>query len=337
MSNGGWQTNLVAPYYYTGNPSPFLNWFKSASSPTVTSSTLGTLSGVNAWVNYQTGAVYSYLNPATGELAVPCPADVTSFSRTVFTPPLGGPTNAYNIPSWWSGMVLNLTWTGQSVPSLPVGGGTLSNILSNSATLTIGSNPGNLTVSFTVPNSSNPPINLACVPSTYAANYAAGEILHPVWKSDHAQFGVLRYMKWQWGDSEDFGPTDISQFADANYSMWAQESYNGFAHIFTASISGSVLTISSAGGIVGPQMTLGDVAGLVLPNTVVLYQLTGTQGGNGTYQLSQTYGSTPVAAETMYAIAIPGSYYGGNRTKGAAFTRRWLARLPTRPAPMFIM
>jgi len=65
----------------------------------------------------------------------------------------------------------------------------------------------------------------------------------------------------------------------------------------TASIAGTVLTVSAiASGLLQPGQTLSDAGNTVLPGTLITGQLTGPNGGAGTYSISRDQN---VASETM--------------------------------------
>lgn len=65
----------------------------------------------------------------------------------------------------------------------------------------------------------------------------------------------------------------------------------------TASIAGTVLTVSAVtAGVLQPGQTLSDAGSSVLAGTLITGQLTGSQGGVGTYSVSQ---SQTVASEAM--------------------------------------
>jgi baseplate J-like protein len=75
-------------------------------------------------------------------------------------------------------------------------------------------------------------------------------------------------------------------------------SLNTNAAQFTASISGTVMTVTAvASGTLAVGQTVQDVAGLIAPGTTIASLGTGT-GGTGTYNLSLTQGT--VASETVY-------------------------------------
>jgi hypothetical protein len=85
---------------------------------------------------------------------------------------------------------------------------------------------------------------------------------------------------------------------------------------FTGEISGTVLTASAVTGTITNGASLKD--GLIAANTKILYQLTGTIGGAGTYLVnnSQTLASTPI---TAYGIVIEG-YGTGSGAAGTYYT-----------------
>jgi hypothetical protein len=85
---------------------------------------------------------------------------------------------------------------------------------------------------------------------------------------------------------------------------------------FTGTISGTVLTASAVTGTITNGASLKD--GLITADTKILYQLTGTTGGAGTYLVnnSQTLASTPI---TAYGIVIEG-YGTGSGAAGTYHT-----------------
>jgi hypothetical protein len=106
-----------------------------------------------------------------------------------------------------------------------------------------------------------------------------------------------------------------------NQILWIQGEQDGGASSFTGTISGATLTVQT--GVGGAISTGTVVAGLgVQPNTVVLSQLTGTTGKDGTYQvsISQTL-STPTAMSTGSAYGSQAAYAGGF----ARLVGRWQA------------
>lgn len=313
QTSGGMLMNVGGVSYYTGEV-PFLNWWLTASTTTVVSTLNGTVNSQAAWNAVGTaspGGGTAYFNPSTGELNNPCPSDVTSISRIFFTP-----TPFYQYISlsgnpWWYGATFTVEWSGTATATLTgnPGSGGSSSFGANSGTITLGTTGvNNLGVQFAVTNKSDPPHNIKIFQSKYAANVAAGQYFNPDWVADVQPFGVLRFMDWN--DIIDGGGiSDISQFADANYNSIAQ--YGRGQAYFTGAISGTTLTVSGLVaadvGNVGPNVALSDTTGALAAGTVVVQQLTGSTGSNGTYQvnISQT-----VASEAMTSLAIVGSYNG---------------------------
>lgn len=216
-SGGGYQLNASQIAYFAGN-SPFLNlWNAQGFTQIVASSSNGSLTNDAAWTTTGTGGA-AYFNPATAELNNPCPADVTSITRIIFTPP---PTySILNIATpWWQGKVINVTWVGTSTPILTgASGATLASTGANSATITLASNASNVSIQFPVSNASNPPRSIVAYFSQYSTNIGNGEIWNPDWVNLVKQFGYLRFMKMTGGGQS--YQSDISQLADANYTFW---------------------------------------------------------------------------------------------------------------------
>jgi hypothetical protein len=92
----------------------------------------------------------------------------------------------------------------------------------------------------------------------------------------------------------------------AALGSWAQivgillGSTNTPAAIFTASISGTTMTVSAvASGTLAPKQTLTDATGDITTGTTIVNQLTGTTGSTGTYTISA---SQTVLSETVTSV-----------------------------------
>jgi hypothetical protein len=78
-------------------------------------------------------------------------------------------------------------------------------------------------------------------------------------------------------------------------------STNGAAAVFVASISGTVMIVSSvSSGALASNQIVDDLAGVILPGTSIVGQVSGTTGGVGVYTITPTQ---TVVSETMYGIA----------------------------------
>lgn len=239
-SGGGWQVNTNTEAYYTGN-SAFFNIWTIGSTMTLVSSLNGTLVGKNAWNAVGTasaGGGTAYFNNSTGELNNPCPSDVTSIGRGIFTPPPNYPFLTIVGNPWWYGAVINVSWAGTSTPTLSAGSthSTLNVTGAHSATITLGNSTGtfNLGVNFSVSNFSDPPHNIVM---SYASETQFGTTpITTNFANLIKQFGWLRTMKWTGGGAS--FQSDISQFADANFNSLAQPfSYSGWPTVQSVGIN----------------------------------------------------------------------------------------------------
>ena len=175
--------------YYAGF-SPFLNWWKVAKSYDVARHSGADLSGKAV---FDAGI---YLDPVTGEIARPAPADLRSFTRLFYASP--GPGNTIGGYDF-SGMEWTIKWEGAA--SCIIGGltkGGSQSILSGAGggTFKFGKDPGNTWATFTIINANDPPRNIRIYQSRYAANVEAGETFNPDWLAQIRSFGILRFMDW---------------------------------------------------------------------------------------------------------------------------------------------
>lgn len=244
-SNGGYQLNTSTVSYFTGN-NPFFNTWVSGDPIILSSSLNGTLNGAAAWNATGTGGA-SYFNTNTGELNNPCPADVTSIGRLIFTSPPGSSKIALSGNPWWYGQTINISWLGTSVPSITGSFSTLNFSSGNTATITLGNSLSayNLVLSFSVPNVNDPP--RAIVVSFASETKFGSTPFTQNYVNLIKQFATLRTMKWN-GGGQNY-QSDISQLADVNYNTLAR---NFSSTAMNAAWPGTVPTIG-ANGDFGPK------------------------------------------------------------------------------------
>lgn len=294
--------NLAEPQYFSGY-NPYLNWWKVGNLIQVVSSTHGTLFGQPAWDNG------TYLDPTTGELKNPVPADVTSISKGIWSQ-VSNPTFQYEGTSFanFAGQQWDVTWSGCANPTPSVnnlGSGGTSSFGSNSGTFTFGSSgANNVAITFS-PNASgctnNPPTNIKIYQHQYATNVANGELTNPDWRADVKKFGILRLMDWQVINFS--GVTDSSQLATLAYS-----SYNGIMNVAygdtSSTVSGTVLTIVN--NFSQPfQVGMKLVCSLCTNSMTIASLGTGT-GNAGTYNLTCTPSCNTVSGVNVLAIPPTG-------------------------------
>lgn len=323
---GGMLMNLNAPAINSGY-SPFLNWWAgNGSAMTLVSTINGTLQGqqiADCPISCTTPTTYLDSN---GELISPLPSDVTSISKLFFTT-VAWPQYQYEGTAFgaFAGQVFNAKWSGCGSPnvsvwfgsgSLGTGGSSSLNVTPNVGSVTLGSsgfsNVG-LTFTFTgIPACyTSPPKQIFVSQSQYATNVTNGEIWNPDWLATVKPFYMQRLMDWMATNAS--GISDSSQLADASYTAFAQPFLMGRSDGGNG-VSGTTLTLGGTGA--SSQLWKSgytvycSVTGCPSGGMVISSQLTGTSGGNGTYQLNANYGTI---GDGIY-LAIPnvgaGSLYG---------------------------
>jgi hypothetical protein len=200
--------------------SPFLDYFKThqVSSMVVNRSAGGSLTGVNIW------SAGGYLDPATGFLAVPCPADVTTVWYYFYT---NSDTITYAANT---GLVWNISWDGRggtvAIELLTSGGSQSINNTTGTGTFTFGTNPGNTRIVVTVTDRNDPPRNIKVWQNRYNANWLAGEKFNPDWIAEARAFYKLRLVEWLGSNvtgTEMSTFTDYTQFADEGWFVWGAQ------------------------------------------------------------------------------------------------------------------
>lgn len=324
-SNGGDMLVGLGPVAYGYNGSPFLNWAQAGGSGNnyqINLSPSGTLPIQTAFTN---GVIDSNGELVSGSGL----SSVASIQKAVFTPTIlinRVPVLAGSTP-WWNGLQMKITWTGTSTPALAGfsslgSGSTALSCAGNACTFTFGLNPSNVAFTFSISNVNDPPKNIFIYEVQYQAQVTALATcvqfvncnhFRPIYLSTINSFGRLRSMDWM--SVNDSGEFDLSVMADFNYQLAISSSYGGIGRAFTASISGTVLTVSSvsAGSMIGVGEIVNGIG--VTANTQIVSgncgsSCTGT-GGAGTYQVNN---SQTVAGESMIFSATTG--YAGLGPKG---------------------
>lgn len=220
---------LYGPTYF-GGFSPFLNWWKTGAPPTVTRTAGGNLTGKAIW------DAGGYLDPATGEIVNPAPADLTGIIRIFSTPVVSLqylPNCKFDGESWIA------EWDGSATVAAggAIGtGATQTLVTANKLAFTFGTNPGNAQLTFTITNRNDPPRNIRVYQARFATNVANGEKFNPDWVAQIKRAGVLRFMGWMPTNNETI--TDFSQFADESYMSWCQSLNDGVSNPAGASQHG---------------------------------------------------------------------------------------------------
>lgn len=269
---------------------------------TLVSSTNGTLTGKQIWDNG------TYLDPATGELKTPVPADVTSISRGFFTP-VSQATFQYEGTSFnnFAGQVWDVKWNGCASPTVTVGGtlgtGGTSSFGSNTGTVTLGSSGySNVSLTFTMTTAcrANPPTGITVSQHQYAANVAAGQVWNPDYIADIRQFGALRLMDMM--STNYSGISDSSQLAGLAYNSLGMPFAMAWSQ--TSSVTSSVLTVGGANTSNGTTWQVGQtLVGTGITNGAVTIASLGTgTGGNGTYNLTCSGACPTISSESIMGI-----------------------------------
>ena len=181
---------LYGPTRY-GSFSPFLNWMKIADPPIIARTEGGNLSGADIWT------AGGYLDTATGEIVDPAPADLVSISAIFF----GAPTYAgqVTVGADYEGEEWVAEWDGSATAEFFSAGtgASQSNDGSNKRLLTMGSSPGNASITLTLTDANDPPRNIRIYQARYATEVAAGDKFNPDWLAQIGGFRWHRLMGFQ--------------------------------------------------------------------------------------------------------------------------------------------
>lgn len=229
---------------------------------------------------------------------------------------------------WWTGQQLTVQWAGSSVTSVTAApgsvvgtGGSFPTCTASPCTLTMGYNITNFALIFNFPSgAASPPTQIQIFQPKFAAQMAAcvaGTLIscwNPEFVAAVGPIGIKRYMDMESTNSN--GLTDISQYADQNYTHLGSSC--GGINSFDGQISGTTLTATGSGGTTGASMSPGmlvqDTTGQIAANTILQ---SGTGGGNGTYTVnnSQTIanvtgtGATSGASTTLNVTGASGTVF----------------------------
>ena len=214
-SRGQLQLGLTGPVYFNGF-SPFLNWWKTASAPTISRSSGGDLYGQQIW------DVEGYLDPSTGEIVTPVPPDLLAISRVFYKS-----ANSFQVSAGcnYAGEEWTATWDGSAEGRVEftTGGGAQAIIVPNRIDFTTGEDPDRVALVLRLTDRNDPPRNIRIFQSRYRQNVIDGERFNPDWLAEIRQFGVLRFMDWM--VTNDSHISEFSQLADENYFAWCQPFY----------------------------------------------------------------------------------------------------------------
>jgi hypothetical protein len=224
------------------------------------------------------------------------------------TATIASPVSMTSYTYWWTGQSMTLQWTGNSVTSVTLSGsigtgGSFPVCTSSPCTFTYGYNPLNTALIFNFPSAAaNPPTKIQVFQTKYASRMSAcvAGTLIQCWNPDFitsaGPIGLKRYMDVE--SSNQTGVSDISQYADQNYSHIGN-TCGGIAS-FDGTISGTTLTVANSNSTtarISNGMQLLDASGLVTANTTIT---TGSGGNNGTYTVnnSQTIANVTATVST---------------------------------------
>lgn len=318
LGNGGFGTPV----------SQFLNWWRMSADFNIVSTLNGSMDGAAIW-NCPTDCTTptTYRNSSTGELVSPLPADVTSFSRSFFTPVLW-PQYQYEETSFnnFAGQQFDVKWDGCTNPavSMRFGSGSLgtggsSSFGLGSGTITLGSGGySNVGLTFTVTGVpscySDPPRNIrVCMAGDKCTRLDAGEVFDPDWAAavkPAVPLGFVRAMDWM--QTNHGSISEASQLADLN-STQITNTFN--MAVGSGSISGTTLTISSF--IRGSSFRAGQRVVCVgcTQTATIVSQASGTPGGAGTYTLNS---SSTASSGVILGILPAGANASGGPKGGIA-------------------
>ncbi|MGW1422682.1 hypothetical protein ACWAT4_21510 [Bradyrhizobium manausense] len=192
---------------------PFLNWWKTAASPTITRTAGGDLNGKAIW---DAGV---YLDTMTGEIVSPAPADLLTLKRIFFTAP---DPSQIALGCKFDGEQWVAKWDGSATGNIDflTPGNTQDKSVPGQISFTMGSAPGNTQLTLTLTNLNDPPRNVRVYQKRYEPNLNAGEKFNPDWLSEIGKFGILRFMDLQATNGIEIA--DFSQIADESYTTWAR-------------------------------------------------------------------------------------------------------------------
>jgi hypothetical protein len=212
-SSGRILLGLTGPVYFNGF-SPFLNWWKTASAPTLTIASGKPLFGREIWDHG------GYLDPSSGEIVSPAPSDLMAISRTFYKS-----ANSFQVKVGcnYDGEEWTAQWDGSASGhvSFQNAGGAQSMVGTNQIDFTTGSDPDKVALVLTLTNRNDPPRNVRIFQARYRANADNAEKFNPDWLAQIRQFGTLRFMGWMPTNNETI--SEFSQLADESYFAWGQE------------------------------------------------------------------------------------------------------------------
>ena len=204
---------LTGPVYFNGF-SPFLNWWKTASTPTLVTSSGERFSGQEIW---ERGG---YLEPSCGEIVNPAPQDLVSISRVFYKS-----ANSFQVNAGcnYAGEEWTALWDGSANGHIVFlnGGGSHSVVGTNQVNFTTGEDPDKLALVLELTNRNDPPRNIRIFQARYRPNVNNGEKFNPDWLAQIGQFGSIRFMGWMPTNNETI--REFSQLADESYLAWGQQ------------------------------------------------------------------------------------------------------------------
>lgn len=213
------QLGLQGLSYFTGF-SPFLNWWKLASPPTIWKPDNSTISGPSIWDGTNASGA-PFLDATTGDPILPLNASFGHYSRLLYQGP-----NAVGLSTMQAGgytaesMVAycHSDWT-INVGNCGTGGGIASGNNTALVNFTIGNgtDAAPLIQVFPVGTPTNPP-NVRVCKAAYKSRLDAGEIFDPSWLAIVNQFACLRLMDWNQVNNSRM--TDYSQMAGASFHSY---------------------------------------------------------------------------------------------------------------------
>jgi hypothetical protein len=215
-SRGRLLLGLSGVVYFNGF-NPFLNWWKTASAPTISRSSGNELSGQQIW------DAGGYLDPSSGEIMNPAPPDLLSISRAFYKS-----TNSFQVAAGcsYAGEEWTVTWDGSAdgLIDFATGAGAQEIVGRNRIEFKTGEDPDKVALVLTLTNRNDPPRNVRIFQNRYLQNVVNGERFNPDWLGEVKQFGVLRFMDWT--VTNNLKISEFSQLADESYFAWGQEFYS---------------------------------------------------------------------------------------------------------------
>lgn len=323
LNNGGAINLNVSTLAYYGGINILLNW-RQIGETTLVSSTNGTLTGRDIWDCPSTpstcGTPTTYMDPTTGELASPTPADVTSYSIIFYS----GVASSFawnGITNPFLNQIWDVTWTGANssncVPSVTgtLGSGGSSSFAAgtNAGTITFGSTAADGVSLVFTPNAtcrSNPPRSIWISQRSYASDVTACKAgtrtrcFNPDWLADVRSMGVLRLMDFSRTNAS--GITELSQFADWDYSRLSEVFPSTYG---LGSLSGTTFTATSTQAQspyrIGTVLTMEGAT----TNKPTITAFVGGTGGDGTYTVSCPSGCPTLSSRDVVGAVPVGSNY----------------------------